>query len=87
MRSSRWVVLVAVVSLGAGLLALGNANSSGQVAAIKPGLVWEYKTHFGHSGGDPDGLLNSAGQEGWELVAVSDAREQIRYTFKRLKQK
>jgi hypothetical protein len=88
MRSSRWAAIGAVVCLGAGLLALGNAASHGQAPVPKAAVVWEYSTQFGANRQDHDEMLNQAGQDGWELVAVSDdPRELVRYTFKRPKQK
>ncbi len=88
MRSNRWVIFVTLVVSGAGLLALGNATSNGQAPAAKPGVIWEYQTQFGPNRQANDDLLNRAGQEGWELVAVGDdPRELVRYTFKRPKQK
>lgn len=88
MRSSRWAAIGAVVCLGAGLLALGNAASHVQVPAPKAEVVWEYSTQFGSDRADNVELLKRAGQDGWELVAVSDdPRDLVRYTFKRPKQK
>jgi hypothetical protein len=88
MRNNKWVGFVAGAGLAVGLLTLGNASSPGQVPAAKAGVVWEYKTHFGPTGQDADEVLNGAGREGWELVAIGDdSRNLVRYVFKRPKQK
>jgi len=89
------IVLVATVSLGA----------VGMLAQTRPGntlQLWEYRTEVARERGIGDvrpegrregseGMLNSRGNEGWELVAVT--RREIRvddmfqtetvYTFKR----
>ncbi len=91
MRSNGWMGFGAVAGLGLGLLALGNPKSNGQAPEVKPGVVWEYRTifeHTGHSRQNNDELLNRAGQEGWELVAVGEGSlGQVRCTFKRPKPK
>ena len=89
------IVIVATVSLGA----------VGMLAQTRPGntlQLWEYRTEVSRERGTGDvrpegrregseGMLNSRGNEGWELVAVT--RREIRvddmfqtetvYTFKR----
>ena len=76
MRSKRWRSFVMMAFLVLGLLALGNAVSSGQAPKAKPGAVWEYKTAFLRVAGDPQESLNTLGNDlgpqGWELVGITE---------------
>jgi len=86
MRFNKWVGLVVVAGLAAGLLLFGNASSPGQVPAAKAGVVWEYKTYMGATG-SADDRLNELGLEGWELVGFAQTGPTVRYVFKRPNQK
>ena len=76
LRSNKWKFISMMVCLTLGLLALGNAVSSGQAPIAKPGAVWEYKTAFLRAAGDPQESLNTLGNElgpqGWELVGITE---------------
>jgi hypothetical protein len=88
MRPNRFLGIVAMVGLPLWLLALGLSPSAGQDPGVRPAVVWEYKTFFGHRRQDDDRALNQFGQEGWELVVIGeDPRELVRYVFKRPKRK
>jgi hypothetical protein len=76
MRSNRWTSFIMPACLALGLLALGNAISSGQAPKANPGVAWEYKTAFVRAAGDPQESLNRLGNElgpqGWELVTITE---------------
>jgi hypothetical protein len=87
-RFPRWMGFVAAAGLLLGLLALCSPRSPGQAAlAVNPGVVWEYKTLALAPIQQPDEALSELGQEGWELVAVSDRTQSMFYVFKRPKQR
>ena len=88
MNINRRIGFAALFSLTAGLMTVSSVSSSGQTPVAKPGPAWEYKTEFGNIRQTNDDLLNKAGQERWELVAVGDDPwKRVRYVFKRLAQK
>ncbi len=88
MRSIRWAYLAAVAGLAVGLLALLNRQSTGQVLAVRPAAVWEYRT-LDWGGGDPTDSLNDLGKQGWELVTSrgygNEIQSTTRYIFKKAK--
>ena len=76
MKSRLFLILVLVVVF----------FSSGWVAGNRAAPAgWEYKTVLSYSGSDRD--LNTAGADGWELVAVTrlENQTQIWLYFKRHK--
>jgi hypothetical protein len=76
MRTNRWISFIMMACLALGLVALGNAVSSGQAPKAKAGAGWEYKTAFLRAAGDPQESLNTLGNDlgpqGWELVAFTE---------------
>jgi lipopolysaccharide export system protein LptC len=80
MRSKgSWLLFIlAVVAL-----CLAGWTGNGQKQSTKlQRSIWEYKIVQGTA---DDAQLNQLGSEGWELLAVAVANDQVSYYFKRAK--